>query len=346
MSGGSTVKKLCLSVVLWTATLAGGSAAHAIDEADYGVDYYDVVEPWCEQHRRISELEGVDGIPIRFVEYDTPSPLGALVVFPGRTETFLKYCELAYDLKDLGFAIYMMDHRGQGLSGRMLKDSEKGYVRDFDDYVDDMRTFVTNHVAPKHERLFAIAHSMGGAALTLLEQRYDLFDAAVLSAPMLQINTAPYPGFVANAITGVLSHVGKANDYTLGEGPYDPELDRFETNSVTHSRARFTSAKQQWLDDPSLALGGPTNQWVHRSILATREARAWAVALDLSVLMLQAENDAIVVNSGQNWVCAWARDCEKVIMPGSFHEVLMETDAIRDLALERLRAFLLHHATR
>lgn len=338
------MKNRSLLFVVGFCAWAAASDARAVPEAEYEVLYRDVVAPWCEQHGQQGQFEGVDGVPIRFVSYDTPADNGALVVFPGRTETFLKYCELAYDLRDLGFAIYMMDHRGQGLSGRMLADSEKGYVRYFDDYVQDMRTFVREHVAPNHDRLFAIGHSMGGAALTVLEQRYDFFEAAVLSAPMLKINTDPYPGFVANAISGVLSYVGRAKDYTLGEGPYDPAADVFETNEVTHSRVRFESAKQQWLDDPSLALGGPTNRWVYRSLKATRAARLLAVTLDLPVLMFQAEVDTFVRNSGQDWVCSWAPDCEKVVMPGAFHEILMETDSIRDVVLERLRAFLLSHA--
>ena len=47
------------------------------------------------------------------------------MVVNGRTEYAEKYAELFYDLKDLGFSLYIYDHRGQGLSSRLLADRGK-----------------------------------------------------------------------------------------------------------------------------------------------------------------------------------------------------------------------------
>jgi Lysophospholipase len=38
------------------------------------------------------------------------------------------------DLRDRGFAVAMIDWRGQGHSSRRLRDPRKGYVRDFSDF--------------------------------------------------------------------------------------------------------------------------------------------------------------------------------------------------------------------
>ena len=46
------------------------------------------------------------------------------------------------DLRERGFAVAMIDWRGQGQSSRQLRDPRKGYVRDFADYEIDVETFV------------------------------------------------------------------------------------------------------------------------------------------------------------------------------------------------------------
>ena len=71
-----------------------------------------------------------------------------IVVCPGRIESYIKYAELAYDLFHLGFDVLIIDHRGQGLSGRMLPDTHRGHVDNFSDYVDDLAAFWQQEVQP------------------------------------------------------------------------------------------------------------------------------------------------------------------------------------------------------
>jgi lysophospholipase len=70
------------------------------------------------------------------------------------------------DLRDRGFAVAMIDWRGQGHSSRRLRDPRKGYVRDFSDFEVDVETFVQQVVLPDcPPPHFALAHSMGGAVM-------------------------------------------------------------------------------------------------------------------------------------------------------------------------------------
>ena len=66
----------------------------------------------------------------------------SIVLVTGRTESYLKYQELAFDLYHQGYNVYIIDHRGQGLSQRLLKDNHKGYVKIFDDYAHDLKQFI------------------------------------------------------------------------------------------------------------------------------------------------------------------------------------------------------------
>ena len=141
--------------------LTKASTAEGSEESFQGAS----LRSFCDESGEFGEFAGVAGIPIRFVKIDTTSSLGALVILNGRTETFLKYCELAREWQNLGFAIYMMDHRGQGLSGRLLEDRQKGHLVHFNDFVSDVKTFVDDIVAPNHNNIYALGHSVGGAVV-------------------------------------------------------------------------------------------------------------------------------------------------------------------------------------
>ena len=115
------------------------------------------------------------------------------------------------DLRDRGFAVAMIDWRGQGHSSRRLRDPRKGYVRDFADFEIDVETFVQQVVLPDcPPPYFALAHSMGGAVLLRIAHAGKRwFDRMVLSAPMIDL-----PGrstsFPARAVVRLLRLAGGA----------------------------------------------------------------------------------------------------------------------------------------
>lgn len=78
-----------------------------------------------------------------------------------RIESYVKYAELAYDLFHLGFDIFIIDHRGQGRSGRMLSDPHRGHVDHFNDYVEDLAAFWQQEIELGPWRKRYIWHSMG-----------------------------------------------------------------------------------------------------------------------------------------------------------------------------------------
>ena len=69
-------------------------------------------------------------------------------------------------------------------------------------------------------------------------------------------------------------------------------------------------------------------------------ARRQAVRVATPVLMLQDEEDSYVKPEAEDSFCKNAGDCTKVYFFGSRHEILIETDAIRNLVLDNIRSFL------
>ena len=86
---------------------------------------------WSNRDERT--FQGTDDVTIRYVQFTDPAHDKVLVISSGRSESYVKYPEVLYDFFHLGFDVFIMDHRGQGLSGRMLDDPQKGHVERFDD---------------------------------------------------------------------------------------------------------------------------------------------------------------------------------------------------------------------
>ncbi len=121
------------------------------------------INPFWQEHVTEDAFFGKGNVKVRYAFCIPPAPKATIVVSSGRIESYLKYKEFIYDLYQNGFAVFILDHRGQGLSGRMTHDPQHGYVASFDDYVDDLVTFVDTIVKPKQQgELQLVCHSMGG----------------------------------------------------------------------------------------------------------------------------------------------------------------------------------------
>jgi len=280
---------------------------------------------------------------IRYHMHLAPRAVKTLVILPGRTEPGLKYAELAYDLQSPDLNVFILNHQGQGGSERLLRDTDKGHVLHHRDYVNDFTQFMDEVVLPltKDTAHYLLAHSMGGSiAIPYLHAHHGVFKRAVLSAPMLQMNTDPYQEAVALLLSQALFLAGKGTDYAPDRGPYRPETDVFETNIVTHSKVRFETNKSLFLNDPSLIVGGPTVRWVLENLKASRRLVSMARSIQTPLLILQAGQDKLVVNPRQNKFCSKAPQCSLMLLQQAHHEILAEQDAIRDPAMARVKSFL------
>lgn len=293
-------------------------------------------------HVKMGYFTGVNGISIAHAWAIPDNAHSALVLVNGRVETFLKYKEVIFDLFNNGFAVFTLDHRGQGLSERMTTDRQQGYVNHFDDYVDDLVCFVNEHVV-KHwnKPLSVMCHSMGGAIGTLaLLKQPNLFQSAVLCSPMFGIRPA-LPAPLAHILirAGLKKSQFKKlrSDYFFGQGHY--RALPFKLNILTHSKIRYESMLSLYTEQKTLRIGGVTSQWLAAAFQAMNTIESNAERIACPVLVLSSGNDRVVDNKRQSRVVRQFQDAEYIVVDNAYHELLSESDEYRQYTLLKSMQF-------
>ncbi|MGL4205661.1 MAG: alpha/beta fold hydrolase [Aeromonadaceae bacterium] len=331
--------------------LAMDNPYHLLTAAELPNFYQQLLPPFWQQHAQPGEFAGVGNLPIRYVALRNPQSHRAIVLVNGRIESYIKYQELAYELYQQGYSVYLYDHRGQGFSGRMLSDPHKGYIDHFSDYTADLKQFHDQIVMADHpSQLYLLAHSMGGTiALDYLSQYPDDFQAAVLCAPMLGIQLGAMPTWLAKFITWLMEWatllLGLESPYAPTQGRYDPLP--FAENELTQDPLRYAHFRQVYRDYPEVQLGGPTARWLNQALSATERTMTLAPRITTPLLLLQAGADTVVRNDRQDEFCqnmaAAQRNCDgnqPRVIAGAKHELLNETDEIRMQAISATLDFL------
>lgn len=310
-------------------------------EAHLPQTYETHIKPFWDEQVQKSHFLGEQGVRIHTAWIIHPQSRGTIVISSGRTEGSIKYKEVFYDLYQNGFSVFTLDHRGQGQSGRMASNPDKGHVEDFSFFVSDLHAFVVQKVLPQSQQQpQLLCHSMGCAIGALYLLSYpDTFAKVVFSSPMFGIN-APIPYWLAK---GVLATQDLFNSvlsdepwYFLGQGDKKPEP--FEGNDVTHSEVRYQISVAEF-EEANAALGGITGQWLKSSIWAMQYIEEHASSISTPSLLLQSGGDTVVDNKVQEKVCTAMPDCQLVVIPEARHELLLEQDQYRLQAMNALLAF-------
>lgn len=278
-------------------------------------------------------LKTADGVNLRFARFAPPAGRrGTVCILPGRTEWIEKYFETVRDLRGRGFAVAILDWRGQGLSDRALADRHKGYVGSFSEFDIDLETLMREVVLPDcPPPLFALAHSMGATIMIRAVHRGQRwFDRIVLSTPMLGI------GFLTSMtlpslLVGALRLSGFGTMYVPGRYPGVLDLRPFVGNILTSDPVRFARNAAILETEPALGLGGPTVGWCDAAFRAMRVMRepSYPANIRQPILIVAAGRDAIVSNQAIEDFAALLRAGSHLVINGAQHELLMEQDRYR-----------------
>ncbi len=282
-------------------------------------------------------FDGYDGTKLRAALWERTrgDARGTMCVFPGRGEYIEKYFEVIADLRRRGFAVAIMDWRGQGGSQRRLSNPRKGHVAGFTEYDRDLALFMAEVVTPNCPPPYiALGHSMGSNILLRGAQNEKcVFARMVLVSPMIVIHDAMMGNSVAvaRAYAEVASLFGLATAYIKGGTNEARESQDFDTNPLTSDFVRWSRNKAVLEQAPELGLGSPTIGWLRSALrsCAMIQRHDYPKYIAVPMLMFAAGADQVVSPRAIEDFAVELKIGGHVAMPGSRHEILQESDAIR-----------------
>jgi lysophospholipase len=293
-----------------------------------------------------STIKTARDITLRYGFWPSGKPVGkgSVLLLNGRGEFMEKHLETVRELNDRGLDVYGLDWRGQGGSSRELQNPHKGFVRRYEDYLNDLSVFYRDVIC-RGDKLpkVILAHSMGGhIALRYLGEHPEAAERAVLTSPMIDIHTAPMPPRIARMMARIAGYGGLSMRYCPGAGDYAFERIRFKDNRLTSDAGRFWDEHTEIQKNPQLALGGVTWGWLAATFqsIGRLTGAGTPEQLKTPVLMLCAQNDRVVSMPAQRSLALRIPGCGFVPIPGARHEILKETDTIRRLFWKEFDAFV------
>jgi len=266
------------------------------------------------------------------------APRGTIIISPGRTEFIEKYFELVENFLSRRFTVMVIDHRGQGLSSRLLEDPLKSYVGQFQDYADDLGYVIDELGAHLPKPHVVLSHSMGGC-IALQPVISGTINPALMicSAPMLSIFEVDTP--ILRGIIRVSSLFGQSEKHLPFSKRKDGMPVAYKGNKLTSDRVRFDRWASYFTHVPSLRLAGPTIGWVNASLNGMKFVNRNAAQVKTPTLIISAGADPIVDPSTHKTFAEKSGAMLKVV-PGARHELFLEQDEYRDQFLKIVDDYL------
>lgn len=235
-----------------------------------------------------------------------------LVVMHGLEDHSGRYAELADTLAKRGIAFYAFDLRGHGRSAGV-----RVWVDRFDDYVDDLATFIAE-VKRREGKvpLFLLGHSMGGAIATLYAMRSpNELAGLVLSAPALHADVSGFEKGATRAIDAIMPEAGV----------FQLDLDEF---------SRSPEVVRQCKADALVYRSPAPAHTAVELIDALDRIEASMEQVSVPLLTLHGTADLITSPEGSKALVkrAASKDKKLVLYPGLVHDLLHEPEKARVLA--------------
>jgi lysophospholipase len=312
-----------------------------LGEEDYSDKISGIVSPLLTANRKTDYFKSVDDTRICYEYYNNPQEKAIIVIAHGFCEFKAKFEEVIFYFFQEGYSVFVLDQRGHGYSNRIVEDISKVHVHSYDEYVLDLRHFITEIVMKNsmQKKLVLYAHSMGGAIGALfLEQYPEVFTCAILSSPMLEMNCGTTPVPIVWLVMMYKKLFQMEEEYVSGHGAFDG-MPHFETSSCL-SEVRYNhifSKRQQ--DDHYQTYGGSC-AWTLASMIAVNKLQKNAKRVKTPILLFQAGRDTTVKPKGQDRFAKKSPNTQLVKIPSSKHEIYNADTAIRKEYYQKIFAFL------
>ena len=285
-------------------------------------------------------FDASDGIRLRAaISPARGKPQGSVFFSSGRSEYIEKYFELIREMNERGLTVAIIDHRGQGLSDRLLANPLLGHVGNFSDYAKDMETLWGLIENQMPEPRFLVAHSMGGAIAADLARRGNIqFSKMLACAPMLGFaGDSPVLKFAVWALSKLW-----LKKKTPTRATSSSALDPKNAEVLTSNKTRFGYHMQRITLEPKLQLAGPTFGWLQAAINLYKSLAGPTgyEKITIPVYYAIAGKEALVSNRAISQACQILPNAKCTVFEGALHEIFQERDEHRNRFMQDLFEFL------
>lgn len=268
---------------------------------------------------------------------------GCICLFPGRGEFIEKYFETIAELLERGFSVAVLDWRGQGRSQRPLKNPRKGHVVSFDEFSEDLETFMTTIVEPDCKGpYFALAFSMGANIILRALPHHSWFQRVVLVSPLVGLSPQLVTFGVLKFIVKLANFIGLGTAYIPGGRSRPTEERKFAGNLLTTDSVRLQRVKDILRSDSALGLGSPTFGWVYAAIesISVLQQEGFGAGISTPTLVIAAGHERVVSYRAIETLCRKMPKGALVTIDGALHEIMMERDIFREQFWGAFDAFI------
>ena len=217
-------------------------------------------------------------------------------------------------------------------------------MSDFGLWIDDLAAFWGEWRAQTPGPHVLAAHSMGGhLALRAVAEWKVVPDALVLSAPMLGFTARFLPVPLLHWVAKAMAAIGDSRRpaWRWSEKPGELPANRIEL--LTHDERRYADELWWRAERPELVMGPGSWGWIERAYASMRSLDRPGVLenVALPVLIVATSEDRLVSPRAIERACQRLPHGELLLFgKEARHEILRETDAIRNRALDAIDAFL------
>ena len=292
-----------------------------------------------------------DAHAIRVLDWPAPAAAarkGALLFLAGRGDAYEKYLETFEHWRQQGWWVSAADWRGQAGSGRLGVDEITGHIDDFSLWIEDLGHFWGDWSAERAEAapLVLAGHSMGGHLVLRAAAEQVLVPspaALILSAPMLDVQPERMPRGVRQLVARFMGLMGDRRRMAWKWSDKPGVLPAERQSLLTHDDARYADEIWWRSHRPELAMGPPSWGWVAEAMASIRALERPGVLerVAMPVLLLATRADRLVGFRAIERAAARLRQSQTFYMGAEArHEILRESDAVRDRVLARIDGFL------
>lgn len=287
------------------------------------------------------ELTTRDGKRLRAMRAVPEAARGTFVILGGRGDFIERYFETARDLMARGFAVVVLDMRGQGGSQRHKRQPYRDRTRSFAGFDEDVRTLMDGLVIPSCPQPYlALGHSTGAHVLLRLLRDRPWFERAILVSPLVEIIYGPWPRPVAGLLVNAMWLMGLADSFLPGVRRTPMGRADFPGNPLTSDEARWNRDSTTLELAPQLGLGGPTFGWLKAARRSIAQLARMTKKPQAPVLIVAAGADRVVGNEGIRRLARRVPGVALTFIPNARHEILGERDMIRRQFLAALDSFV------